>query len=106
MLPAEHPHAELMATFPPTAKPGQWLPRIANRAAGLLRALAIGVAVCVAVAVFFSIAFDEPFARVLVFSLCIGLSCQLLIVGGRRLAARWLSRRQPPRPGAAKQLSR
>ena len=74
-------------------------PRGASHAAvAVLRQLALGVAVCVAVALFLSVAFNDPFPRVLVFSLCIGLSCQLLIDGGRRLAARWLRQRRPGDP--------
>ena len=69
--------------------------RLSRLALHGLRDLAIGAAVCVAVAGFLSLAFNDPFARVLVFSLCIGFSCQLLIDGGRRLAARALLRRSP-----------
>ena len=69
--------------------------RVARLALRTARDLAIGAAVCFAVAVFLSLAFNDPFSRVLVFSLCIGFSCQLLIDGGRRLAARWLLQRRP-----------
>ena len=67
----------------------------ASRASSFVRSLAIGVGVCFVVAVFLSVTFDEPFGRTLVFSLCIGLSCQLLIDGGRKLIALWLSRNEP-----------
>ena len=70
-------------------------PRRGAHATAVLRYLASGVVVCGAVAVFFSFAFDNPFSSVLVFSLCIGLSCQLLIHGGCRLAAHLLQRRRP-----------
>ena len=70
-------------------------PSRAHRTIAALRYLGIAVVVCGAVAVYFSFAFDNPFGPVLVFSLCIGLSCQLLIDGGRRLVARWLRRRRP-----------
>jgi len=70
-------------------------PQITARAVALLRYLGSGVVVCGIVAVFFSFAFDNPFPSVLVFSLCIGLTCQLLIDGGRRLVARMLQRRRP-----------
>ncbi len=68
---------------------------IAALATGLLQQLAIGVLVCVVIAAFLSVAFSNPFAQMLVFSLCIGLSCQLMIDGGLRLVTRWLQRRQP-----------
>jgi signal transduction histidine kinase len=84
-----------MPSIPPTALPAPRLPRWAATAVSLLRQLAIGVAVCLVVAVFLSVTFNDPFARVLVFSLCIGLSCQLLIAGGCRIAAGLLARRRP-----------
>lgn len=77
---------------PATARPRRPFTALA---AAALRHLSIGVAVCLAVAAFLSIAFNEPFTRMLVFSLCIGFSCQLFIDGGCRLAARWLRRRRP-----------
>ena len=77
-----------MALTLPTVPP-------ASVAWALLRSLLVGVAVCVLIAAFLSAVFNDPFARVLVFSLCIGLSCQALIETGRRLAAAWLRRRHP-----------
>jgi len=56
----------------------------------LLRSLAIGVPLCAAIALFLSVAFDGPLGRTLVYSLCIGLSCQFLIDGGRQALARAL----------------
>ena len=73
--------------------------RPAAMARALLRGLLAGVLVCVLVAAFLSAVFNDPFARVLVFSLCIGLSCQALIETGRRLAAAWLRRRHPDDAG-------
>ena len=72
--------------------------KTASHAAGLLRYLGIGVVVCGAVAAFFSLGFNEPFARVMVVSLCIGLTCQVLIDGGRRIAARCLLHLRPDEP--------
>jgi len=69
-------------------------PRLA-RLIALLNYLGVGVVVCGVVAVFFSFAFDNAFGPVLVVSLCIGLTCQLLIDGGRRLLAHWLLRSRP-----------
>ena len=50
----------------------------------LLRNLAIGVTLCTFIALFLSTAFNDPLGRTLVFSYCVGLSCQFLIDGGRR----------------------
>jgi LytS/YehU family sensor histidine kinase len=58
----------------------------------LWRMLTIGLPLCAFIALAMSIAFNEPFTRQLVFSLCIGLSCMFLIDGGRRLVA-WGLRR-------------
>jgi LytS/YehU family sensor histidine kinase len=58
----------------------------------LLRQLAIGVPLCTFIAVFLAVAFNEPLTRMLVFSYCVGLSCQFLIDGGRRAVARLLGR--------------
>ncbi len=82
-----------MSSIHPTGLPPPALPRWLAAAIALLRQLAIGVTVCLIVAIFLSVTFNDPFARVLVFSLCIGLSCQLLIDGGRRLAAGLLAQR-------------
>ncbi|MES2958752.1 MAG: histidine kinase [Pseudomonadota bacterium] len=84
-----------MSSTRPSALTASALPRWAAAALSLSRQLAIGFAVCLVVAVFLSVVFNDPFGRVLVFSLCIGLSCQLLIDGGRRLAAGLLARRHP-----------
>ena len=83
----------------PTALPAPERSALPTRttalAARLLRDLAIGGAVCAAVAVFLSVVFNTPFWRTLVFSLCIGMSCMGLIVGGIRLAAQGLRLRHP-----------
>ena len=68
------------------------------RVAALLRRLGVGIVVCGSVAVFVTFAFGNDFGSVLVVSLCIGLTCQLLIDGGRRLLARWLLRWRPDDP--------
>jgi len=68
-------------------------------ARALLRSLMVSVPVCVLIAAFLSAVFNNPFAHVLVFSLCIGLSCQALIETGRLLAAAWLRRRDPDDAG-------
>ena len=68
------------------------------RVAALLRYLGVGIVVCGSVAVFFTFAFGNDFGSVLVVSLCIGLTSQLLIDGGRRLLARWLLRSRPDDP--------
>jgi signal transduction histidine kinase len=60
----------------------------------LLRQLAIGVPLCTFIAVFLAAAFNEPLPRMLVFSYCVGLSCQFLIDGGRHGVARWLQQRK------------
>jgi signal transduction histidine kinase len=61
----------------------------------VLRHLLLGVPLCVFIAAFLSVAFSDPFGPMLVYSLSVGLTCQLLIDGGRRLAARLLARRHP-----------
>ncbi len=84
-----------MPDFLPIKPPAADATRLTGRAVAVLRYLSSGVMVCGAVAVFFSFAFDNRFGPMLVFSLCIGLSCQALIDGGRRLVARWLRKRRP-----------
>jgi len=66
-----------------------------TRATAVLRDLAATAALCVAIAVLLSVVFSYPLARALVFSLCIGFSCLLLIDGGCRLAAQALLRLRP-----------
>jgi hypothetical protein len=61
----------------------------------LLRSLAIGVPLCAFIALAMSITFGDPLGRVMVYSLCIGLICQFMIDGGRRLVARGLQRWAP-----------
>jgi hypothetical protein len=67
----------------------------------LLRSLAIGVSLCAFIALFISIAFRDPFQQTLVYSLCIGLTCQLLIDGGRRSVALALRHIRPAAPCGA-----
>jgi len=57
--------------------------------------LRIGVPIAVVAAVFISTMFHDPFVDTLVYSLCIGLSIQLLIEAGRGVGAMGLRRRQP-----------
>jgi hypothetical protein len=55
--------------------------------------LRVGVPIGLIAATFISVMSDDPFVRTLVYSLCIGLSIQLLIEGGRYGLAGWLLRR-------------
>jgi signal transduction histidine kinase len=52
--------------------------------------LRVGVPLCVAVAVFLSLGFGGSFVKNLVFSLCIGLTIQLMVHLGRHGLSRWL----------------
>ncbi|HEX6240893.1 MAG TPA: histidine kinase, partial [Polyangiales bacterium] len=52
--------------------------------------LRIGVPIALVATTFISVSFDDPFVRTLIYSLCIGLSIQLLIEGGRYALAAWL----------------
>jgi hypothetical protein len=56
----------------------------------VLRHLLIGVPLAAFIALFLSIAFKDSYFRNFVYSLCIGLTCQLVIDLGRRGAARAL----------------
>jgi signal transduction histidine kinase len=58
----------------------------------VLRHLALGVPLAVVISAFLSIAFNDDYARNLVYSLCIGLICQFAIDLGRRGAARLMGR--------------
>ena len=58
----------------------------------LLRNLVVGLPLCTFVALFLSAVFNDPLHRNLVFSYCIGLSCQFLVDGGRRGVAMALQR--------------
>jgi signal transduction histidine kinase len=58
----------------------------------VLRHLMIGVPLAAFIALFFATAFNDDYTRNFVYSLCIGLTCQLVIDVGRRLAARALTR--------------
>lgn len=61
--------------------------------------LRVGLAIAVVAALFISTMFRDPFARTLVYSLCIWLSIQLLIEVGRSVGA--ARQRRGERPGAA-----
>jgi LytS/YehU family sensor histidine kinase len=56
----------------------------------LWRTLSIGLPLCAFIALAMSVAFRQTFWHQFVFSLAIGLSCMLLIDGGRHLVARGL----------------
>ena len=58
----------------------------------LLRHLMIGVPLAAFIALFFATAFNDRYWRNFVYSLCIGLTCQLVIDLGRRGAARLMVR--------------
>jgi signal transduction histidine kinase len=61
----------------------------------LARQLIVAVPLCSFVALFLGSAFNEPLGHMFVFSFSIGLTCQLLIEGGRRSVAWWLARTRP-----------
>jgi len=52
--------------------------------------LRVGVPIALVASTFISVMFDDPFVRTMVYSLCIGLSIQLLIEAGRYGLAAWL----------------
>ena len=54
--------------------------------------LRVGVPIALVASTFISVMFDDPFVRTMVYSLCIGLSIQLLIEAGRYGLAAWLLR--------------
>jgi signal transduction histidine kinase len=70
------------------AAPARWL-------SWLWYELRIGLAISLIAAVFISTLFGDPFVRTLVYSLCIGLSIQFLIEGGRHAGAAWMRWRDP-----------
>jgi len=55
--------------------------------------LRVGVPIGLIAATFISVMFNDPFVRTLIYSLCIGLSIQLLIEGGRYGLAGWMRKR-------------
>jgi signal transduction histidine kinase len=57
--------------------------------------LRIGLPIGLISASFISVTFNQPFVRTLIYSLCIGLSIQLLIEAGRYGLSAWLRRRDP-----------
>ena len=60
--------------------------------------LRVGVPIGLIATTFISVMFDDPFVRTLIYSLCIGLSIQLLIEAGRYGLAAWLLRRGSDSP--------
>jgi len=75
------------------AAPGRWRAPLL----WLWRELRVSLPISLVAAVFVSTMFRDPLARTLVYSLCIGLSIQLLIEAGRSLGAAWQRRRDPLR---------
>ncbi|HET7525597.1 MAG TPA: histidine kinase, partial [Burkholderiaceae bacterium] len=65
--------------------------------------LRIGLPIALIAAVFISTMFRDPFWRTLIYSLCIGLSIQLLIESGRYVGAAWKRRRDPDAAAAGSQ---
>ena len=70
--------------------PGRW--RVLQ---WLWHELRVGLPISLMAAVFISTMFRDPFGRTLIYSLCIGLSIQFLIEGGRYLGTAWRRRRDP-----------
>ena len=68
------------------------------------RELRVVLPLCVAVAGFLSIMFRDPFWSTLVYSLCIGVSIQLLIEGGRHGMSAWRRRGGNHSPAQAASL--
>jgi signal transduction histidine kinase len=66
----------------------------------LLSHLAVGVPLCTFIGLFFTVAFNQPLARSLVISFCVGLCCQILIDGGLRGTAHWRHRGEPNPDGS------
>jgi len=81
-----------MMTVAPAAD-GARRPLMQRMVLWLWRELRVGVPIGLIAATFISVMFNDPFVRTLVYSLCIGLSIQLLIEGGRYGLAGWLLRR-------------
>jgi signal transduction histidine kinase len=90
----------MMAPGSPGASPATFGASAAATLRWLWHELRISVPVIVAVAAFLSTMFDEPFARSLVDSFCVGLLIQALIEGGRYAMAHRLRRRAPDDFGA------
>jgi len=72
------------------AAPGRW--RVLQ---WLWHELRVGLPISLIAAVFISTMFSDPFGRTLIYSLCIGLSIQFLIEGGRYALSAWLRYRDP-----------
>lgn len=84
-----------------TTDPGIGLPPGWRRAVRFAwEELRVGLPLSVAAAAFISLLFDESFVGTLVYSLCIGLTIQFLIEGGRHGIAAALRRRDPDRLAA------
>ncbi|HEX6722683.1 MAG TPA: histidine kinase, partial [Burkholderiaceae bacterium] len=80
---------------PPPAAAGAPLPPLSRALRWLWHELRIGIPIGLIATTFISVMFDNPFVRTLIYSLCIGLSIQLLIEAGRYGLAAWLVRRNP-----------
>ncbi len=77
----------------PAMHPTPLAPSAARATLNLLgRELRVALPLCVAVAGFVSILFNDPFWRSLVYSLCIGGSIQLLVESGRHGMSAWRRR--------------
>jgi hypothetical protein len=72
------------------AVPGRWRVLV-----WLWHELRIGLPISLIAAVFISTMFRDPFVHTLIYSLCIGLSIQLLIQAGRYVGTAWRRRRDP-----------
>ncbi len=80
---------------PPPAAAGAPLPPLSRALRWLWHELRIGIPIGLIATTFISVMFDDPFGRTLIYSLCIGLSIQLLIEAGRYGLSSWLARRNP-----------
>src|SRR5262245_37131792 len=77
---------------------GTGAPMLARIGRWLWHELRVGVVISLIAALFISTMFKDPFVRTLIYSLCIGLSIQLLVEAGRYLGTAWRRRRDPTVP--------
>ena len=77
---------------PAAAADGARRPLLQRTLLWLWHELRVGVPIALVASTFISVMFDDPFVRTLIYSLCIGLSIQLLIEAGRYGLAAWLLR--------------
>ncbi|HEU5294859.1 MAG TPA: histidine kinase [Burkholderiaceae bacterium] len=68
--------------------PARWRPLL-----WVWHELRIGLPISLIAAIFISTMFRDPFVHTLIYSLCIGLSIQFMIQGGRHAGAAWRRRR-------------